>query len=95
MNENKKDRNKSFMLLMLGRIVSDTGTGVQAVVMPLFFRTKLSYTDTQYGYLQMVFILGALIGSILSIKVREVMNLRKRNVEVALMIQKCLQYTLN
>ena len=35
------------------------------VVLPLFFRTKLSYTDTQYGYLQMVFILGALLGSIL------------------------------
>lgn len=35
------------------------------VILPLFFRTKLSYTDTQYGYLQMVFILGALIGSIL------------------------------
>jgi len=36
MNENKKAPNKNFMLLMLGRIVSDTGTGVQAVVMPLY-----------------------------------------------------------
>jgi MFS transporter, DHA3 family, macrolide efflux protein len=35
------------------------------VILPLFFRTKLSYTDTQYGYLQMVFILGALLGSII------------------------------
>jgi MFS transporter, DHA3 family, macrolide efflux protein len=35
------------------------------VILPLFFRTKLNYTDTQYGYLQMVFILGALLGSIL------------------------------
>ncbi|WP_315068781.1 MFS transporter [uncultured Clostridium sp.] len=33
MNENKKIPNKNFML---GRIVSDTGTGVQAVVMPLY-----------------------------------------------------------
>ncbi|MGE5630789.1 MAG: MFS transporter [Caulobacteraceae bacterium] len=35
------------------------------VVLPLFFRTKLEYTDTQYGYLQMAMILGALLGSIL------------------------------
>lgn len=38
---------------------------VFTVILPLFFRTKLNYTDTQYGYLQMVFILGALLGSIL------------------------------
>jgi len=36
-----------------------------AVVLPLFFRTQLNYSDTQYGYLQMIIILGALIGSIL------------------------------
>ena len=36
-----------------------------AVVLPLFFRNNLSYSDTQYGYLQMAMILGALIGSIL------------------------------
>lgn len=35
------------------------------VILPLFFRTKLNYSDTQYGYMQMVFILGALVGSIL------------------------------
>lgn len=35
------------------------------VVLPLFFRTQLNYTDTQYGYLQMIIILGALSGSIL------------------------------
>lgn len=36
-----------------------------AVVLPLFFRTRLEYTDAQYGYLQMIIILGALLGSIL------------------------------
>ncbi|AEG60306.1 major facilitator superfamily MFS_1 [Desulforamulus ruminis DSM 2154] len=35
------------------------------VVLPLFFRIRLEFTDTQYGYLQMVIILGALVGSIL------------------------------
>ena len=36
-----------------------------AVVLPLFFRSQLNYSDTQYGYLQMIIILGALMGSIL------------------------------
>ncbi|QHQ61595.1 MFS transporter [Anaerocolumna sedimenticola] len=35
------------------------------VVLPLFFRNSLKYSDTQYGYLQMAMILGALFGSIL------------------------------
>lgn len=35
------------------------------VVLPLFFRSRLNYTDTQYGYMQMTMILGALLGSIL------------------------------
>ncbi|GAA0742553.1 MFS transporter [Clostridium oceanicum] len=35
------------------------------VILPLLFRTKLNYSDTQYGYLQMILLLGALIGSIL------------------------------
>ena len=35
------------------------------VVLPLLFRTQLHYSDTHYGYLQMVIILGALLGSIL------------------------------
>ena len=35
------------------------------VVLPLFFRNQLNYSDTQYGYLQMIIILGALFGSIL------------------------------
>lgn len=36
-----------------------------AVVLPLFFRTRLEYSNTRYGYLQMIIILGALLGSIL------------------------------
>ncbi len=36
-----------------------------AVVLPLFFKTRLAYSDTQYGYLQMIIILGAMVGSIL------------------------------
>lgn len=35
------------------------------VVLPLFFRTQLTYSDSQYGYLQMIIIVGALLGSIL------------------------------
>lgn len=38
---------------------------VFTVVLPLFFRLQLEYTDTQYGYLQMAMLLGALLGSIL------------------------------
>nr|WP_243201529.1 MULTISPECIES: MFS transporter [unclassified Fusibacter] len=37
---------------------------VISVVLPLFFRTELNYTDTVYGYLQVVLIFGALVGSI-------------------------------
>ncbi|MFZ7102437.1 MAG: MFS transporter [Peptococcaceae bacterium] len=36
-----------------------------SVVMPVFFRGSLRYSDIQYGYLQMVIIIGALLGSIL------------------------------
>nr|WP_312578072.1 MFS transporter [Sedimentibacter sp.] len=35
------------------------------VVMPVFFRGSLRYSDMQYGYLQMVIIVGALFGSII------------------------------
>jgi len=37
---------------------------VISVVLPLFFRTELNYSDTVYGYLQVVLIVGALVGSI-------------------------------
>lgn len=37
-----------------------------SVVLPLFFRTILDYTDTVYGYLQTMLFLGALVGSMLT-----------------------------
>ncbi len=37
-----------------------------SVVLPLFFRTRLGYPDTYYGYLQMMLFFGALVGSILA-----------------------------
>ncbi|MBB6215334.1 MFS family permease [Anaerosolibacter carboniphilus] len=38
---------------------------VYSTVLPIFFRTQLAYSDTQYAYMQMVIVLGALLGSIL------------------------------
>ena len=35
------------------------------VVLPLFFKTQLEYSDLQYGYLQAFIIFGALLGSIM------------------------------
>lgn len=35
------------------------------VLLPLFFRTQLSYSDQKYGWVQIVIMLGALFGSIL------------------------------
>jgi MFS family permease len=37
---------------------------ILAVVLPLFFKTRLGYSDTQYGYLQSMSILGMLLGSV-------------------------------
>lgn len=37
-----------------------------AVAFPLFFKTRLAYSDTQYGYLQSISILGMLLGSLLT-----------------------------
>lgn len=38
---------------------------VFSVILPLFFRMKLNYSDTQYGYIQIALFMGALLGSIL------------------------------
>lgn len=38
---------------------------VFTVVLPLFFRSQLEYTDTQYGYLQMAMLFGALLYGII------------------------------
>ncbi|MFT9494369.1 MFS transporter [Anaerosolibacter sp.] len=36
-----------------------------SMILPLFFKNSLEYSDVQYGYLQMIIIIGALIGSLL------------------------------
>jgi len=35
-----------------------------SVTLPLFFRTVLDYSDSQYGYLQMIIVAGAFLGSV-------------------------------
>ena len=35
------------------------------VILPVFFKKELNYSDTYYGYLQAIIILGAVIGSVL------------------------------
>jgi MFS family permease len=50
-----------FLFLMIFALIQPIFT----VVLPFFFKTSLAYTDAEYGYLQMIIILGALIGSIL------------------------------
>lgn len=36
-----------------------------SVVLPLFFKTLLKYSDTQYGYLQSILVIGMIFGSVL------------------------------
>lgn len=36
-----------------------------SVILPLFFKNSLEYSDVQYGYLQMIIIIGSLMGSLL------------------------------
>jgi len=54
-------RNLCFFLLVLFAMVQP----LFSVVLPLLFRTTLDYTDTQYGYLQVIIVAGALLGSVL------------------------------
>jgi MFS-type transporter involved in bile tolerance (Atg22 family) len=42
-----------------------------AVVLPLHYKTSLEYSDTQYGYLQVIIVLGMLFGSIMAAMVFE------------------------
>jgi len=58
---NKVIRKLCVFFLMIFALIQP----IFSVVLPLFFRTRLHYSDTQYGYLQMIIILGALLGSIL------------------------------
>jgi len=53
-------RNLSVYFLVVFAFVQP----IFSIILPLFFRTKLNYTDTQYGYIQMALFLGALVGSV-------------------------------
>lgn len=59
--DNKVIRKLCVFFLIIYALIQPIFT----VVLPLLFRTQLHYSDTQYGYLQMIIILGALLGSIL------------------------------
>lgn len=50
---------------------------VFSIVLPLFFRTQLNYSDTQYGYIQVILFSGALLGSILVGRLGKDIDLRK------------------
>ena len=52
-------------LCVLSLIILALIQPIFSVVLPLFFRTRLEYTDPQYGYLQVVIVFGTLLGSIL------------------------------
>ncbi|WP_330404382.1 MFS transporter [Vallitalea okinawensis] len=50
---------------------------VFSIVLPLFFRTQLNYTDTQYGYIQVILFSGAMLGSILVGRLGKDIDLKK------------------
>jgi len=52
-------------LCVLSLIILALIQPIFSVVLPLFFRTRLEYSDPQYGYLQVVIVFGTLLGSIL------------------------------
>lgn len=54
-------RRLSYFLLVIYFVIQP----IFSVVLPLFFKGSLLYSDTQYGYLQTIIILGALLGSVL------------------------------
>lgn len=54
-------RNLCFFLLIIYALIQP----LFSVALPLFFRTSLDYSDTQYGYLQTIIVIGALLGSVM------------------------------
>lgn len=54
-------RKLSYFLLVSYFVIQP----IFSVILPLFFKGSLLYSDAQYGYLQTIIILGALLGSIL------------------------------
>lgn len=59
--ENKIICKLSYFFLVIYLLVQP----IMGVVLPLFFKKSLEYSDVQYGYLQAIIIFGMLIGSIL------------------------------
>lgn len=59
--KNKIIRKLCYFFLVVYLLVQP----IMGVVLPLFYKTSLQYSDTQYGYLQAIIIFGMLIGSIL------------------------------
>ena len=59
--QNHLIRKLSYFLLVIYFVIQP----IFSVMLPLFFKESLSYSDAQYGYLQTIIILGALLGSIL------------------------------
>lgn len=57
---NKIIRKLCYFFLVLYALVQP----IFSVVLPLFFKTELIYSDAKYGYLQSIIILGMLLGSI-------------------------------
>ena len=59
--KNKIIRKLCYFFLIIYLLVQP----IFGVVLPLFFKTGLEYSDTQYGYLQSIIIFGMLLGSVL------------------------------
>ena len=59
--QNKLIRKLSFFLLVSYFVIQP----IFSVILPLFFKKSLSFSDAHYGYLQTIIILGALIGSVM------------------------------
>ncbi|MBE6068190.1 MAG: MFS transporter [Clostridium lundense] len=69
METEKKVINKNFMLYLIGRMVSDIGTSIQMMIMPLYIIdirgtaatiglfSFISFLPTLLGYIQMIIIL--------------------------------------
>lgn len=57
---NKMIRKLCYFFLIVYSLIQP----IFAVALPLFYKTRLGYPDTQYGYLQSVLILGMLLGSV-------------------------------
>lgn len=61
-SDNRSIRELCVFLLVIYAFIQPVFT----VVLPLFFKLRLEYTDAQYGYLQIAMLIGALLGSILA-----------------------------